>query len=74
MAMAVMMKHYDLAACEKVYTNIPLYSYLSEWIDDMRAPGGSYFECKDITTGLKYGQGSPAHYIPLWWILGARLP
>ena len=74
MTMAIMMKHYDLAACEQVYTNTPLYSYLSEGADRMRAPGGSYFECKDIATGCKHGQGSPAHYIPLWWILGARLP
>ena len=74
MAVAIMMKYYDLAAGEEVYTNTPLYAYLSEWIDGMRAPGGSYFECQDIATGRKYGQGSPAHYIPLWWILGARLP
>ena len=40
----------------------------------MRAPGDSYFECKDIATGRRYGQGSPAHYIPLWWIIGARRP
>ncbi len=73
-AVAIMMKHYDMAAGEEVYTNTPLYAYLREWIDGMRSPGGSYFECKDIATGRKYGQGSPAHYIPLWWILGARLP
>ena len=73
-AVAIMMKHYDLAAGEQVYTSTPLYEYLSAWIDGMRSPGGSYFECLDITTGRRYGQGSPAHYIPLWWILGARLP
>ena len=74
MAVAIMMKHYDLAAGEEVYTDTPLYAYLSNWIDGMRAPGGSYYECQDIKTGRKYGQGSPAHYIPLWWTLGARLP
>ncbi len=74
MAVAIVMKHYDLAAGEQVYTGTPLYAYLSDWIDRMRAPGGSYFECQDIDTGRRYGQGSPAHYIPLWWILGARLP
>ena len=73
-AVAIMMKHYDLAAGEEVYTNTPLYAYLSGWADSMRAPGGSYFESRDIATGRSYGQGSPAHYIPLWWILGARLP
>ncbi len=73
-AVAIMMKHYDLAAGEQVYTSTPLYEYLSEWIDGMCSPGGSYFECRDIESGRKYGQGSPAHYIPLWWILGARLP
>ena len=73
-AVAIMMKHYDLAAGEQVYTATPLYEYLGAWIDGMRSPGGSYFECRDIETGRKYGQGSPAHYIPLWWILGARLP
>ena len=74
MAVAIMMKHYDLAAGEQVYTSTSLYAYLSAWIDGMRAPGGSYYESKDIATGRRYGQGSPAHYIPLWWILGARLP
>ncbi|MCH2211520.1 MAG: hypothetical protein MK110_09470 [Fuerstiella sp.] len=74
MAVAIMMKHYDLAAGEQVYTGTPLYASLSDWIDLMRAPGGSYYECQDIVTGRKYGQGSPAHYIPLWWILAARLP
>ena len=73
-AVAIIMKHYDLAAGEQVYTSTPLYAYLSEWIDGMRAPSGSYYECRDIETGRRHGQGSPAHYIPLWWILGARLP
>lgn len=74
MAVAIMMKHYDLAAGEPVYTNTPLYESLSDWIDGMRAPGGSYYECQDIRTDRRSGQGSPAHYIPLWWILAARLP
>ena len=73
-AVAILMKHFDLAAEETVYTKTSLYSYLSNWIDNMKAPGGSYFECKDIKTNRKFGQGSPAHYIPLWWILGARIP
>jgi len=68
------MKSYDLAAGEDLYTATPLYAYLSEWIDNMRAPSGSYFEARDRATGQTFGQGSPAHYIPLWWILGARLP
>ena len=64
MAVAIMMKHSDLAVGEAVYTDTPLYAYLSEWVDGMRAPGGSYFECKDIATGRRYGQSSPAHYTP----------
>ena len=39
MAVAIMMKHYDLAAGEAVYTDTPPYAYLSAWIDGMRAPG-----------------------------------
>ena len=74
MAVAIMMKTYDLVAGEDIYTSTPLYAYLSEWIDNMRAPSGSYFEARDRATGQTFGQGSPAHYIPLWWILGARLP
>ena len=74
MAVAIIMKTYDLAAGKVVYTETPLYAYLSEWIDGMASPNGSYYECHDIETGRKYAQGSPAHYIPLWWILGSRLP
>lgn len=73
-AVTLLMKSFDLAADCDVYTGTALYAYLSGWIDEMRSPGGSYYECQDITTGRKFGQGSPAHYIPLWWILGARTP
>jgi hypothetical protein len=51
-----------------------LDEFLSDWIDGMRTPGGSYYECQGIETGRRYCQGSPAYYLSLWWILGARLP
>ena len=73
-AVALLMKSFDLAAGSQVYTGTPLYAYLSGWIDGMRAPGGSYYEGCDIATGRRFGQGSPAHYVPLWWILGASTP
>ena len=73
-AVMLLMKSFDLVAGSQVYTGTPLYEYLSGWTDGMRAPGGSYYECQDVATGRLFGQGSPAHYIPLWWILGATTP
>ena len=74
-AVAIMMKHYDLAAGEQVYTSTPLYEYLSR-VDRRHAssPAAATTSAWTSRPGRRYGQGSPAHYIPLWWILGARLP
>ena len=69
-AVAILMKLFDVAVGEDVYTTTPEYAYLCEWIDGMRAPNGGYYEAQDVVTGRRYSQGSPAHFIPLWWIFG----
>ena len=56
-AVAVLLKSFDRAAGEPVYTETPLYHYLSAWMDGMRAPGGGYFECKAVGTGERFGPG-----------------
>lgn len=69
-AVALTFRLIDLAHDRQDYTNRPLYEYLSAWIDAMRNPAAGYFECQDVKTGRRWGQGSPAHFLPLWWILG----
>lgn len=69
-AVALTFRMLDLALGTTEYTSRPLYAHLSQWIDSMRNPDGGYFECQDLKTGRKWGQGSPAHFIPLWWLLG----
>jgi hypothetical protein len=73
-AVAIMMKVHDVAAQQHVYTNTDLYSYLSGWIDGMAIPTGGWHESVYLGTGEKYGQGSPGHMIPLWWIFGGLTP
>ena len=69
-AVALTFRMLDLARGTTDYTSRLLYEYLSQWIDSMRNPDGGYFECQDLKTGQKWGQGSPANFLPLWWILG----
>ena len=69
-AVALTFRMLDQALGTTEYTSRPLYAHLSQWIDSMRNPDGGYFECQDLETGRKWGQGCPAHYLPLWWILG----
>lgn len=69
-AMAITMRLFDLAAGGAVYTDTPLYRYLSEWMDRMRTPEGSAYGCLDIPTGRRYCLGSPPQYMQLWWMLG----
>ncbi|MFC1451844.1 hypothetical protein ACFLSJ_00700 [Verrucomicrobiota bacterium] len=69
-AVALTFRMLDLALGTTEYTRRPLYAHLSQWIDSMRNPEGGYFECQDLKAGQKWGQGSPAHFLPLWWILG----
>ena len=70
-AVAISMRVIDLACGEARYTATPLYAHLSEWLDGMRAPMGGYYGCQDRPTDRKCcGQGTPAQFIPLWWILG----
>ncbi len=73
-AVAVLLRSFDRAAGQDVYTETPLYLYLSDWMDGMRSRDGGYFECRAVDSGDRFGKGSPAQYVPLWWILGARLP
>jgi len=69
-ALALTFRLVDLAAGEARYTETDLYTSLSGWIDGMRGPEGGYYECQDLETGRRWGQGSPAHYLPIWWTLG----
>lgn len=73
-AVAVLLRTFDQVAGEAVYTGTPLYKYLANWLDGMRDLDGGYFECKAVDTGDRFGKGSPGQYVPLWWMLGARLP
>lgn len=73
-AVAIMMKAHDVAAQRQFYTNTDLYAHLSGWIDCMMIPNGGWYEMDDLETGRKYGQGSPGHLIPMWWIFGGLTP
>ena len=63
-AVALTFRMLDQALGTTEYTSRPLYAHLSQWIDSMRNPDGGYFECQDLETGRKWGQGCPAHYLP----------
>ena len=85
-AMTIIMRLFDLASGGKVYTGSEHYRYLSGWMDRMRQPDGMCYGCEDIPEyrtqdskvvgnqqlagGKLYGNGSPAYYMQLWWILG----
>lgn len=69
-AVVATMRLFDSAAGETVYTETPLYEYLSGWMDAMRTPEGGCYGCQHIATGQRYCLGSPPHYMQLWWILG----
>ena len=68
------MRLYDLAAGEQTYTSTPLYRHLSSWMDSMISDHGLGYGCRrfenDEFSGMRYGLGSPAQYIQLWWMLG----
>lgn len=73
-ALAVLMRMFDLAAGERVYTGTDLYRYLAGWMDAMRDPDGACYGCRDVGAGRRFCLGSPPHYIQLWWMLGGFYP
>ena len=73
-AVAIMMKAHDVAAEREVYTDTDLYAYLTGWVDDMMIPTGGWYEGVELGAGKKFGQGSPGHFIPMWWRFGGLTP
>ena len=69
-AVAILMRLFDLAVGETIYTGKPLYQYVSRWMDEMRTPEGGCYGCRSFDGTRRYGLGSPPHYVQLWWILG----
>lgn len=73
-AVATLMRLFDLAAGEPVYTDRPLYRYLEGWMHGMRTSRGKCYGCRTFDGERRYGLGSPSHYVQLWWLLGGFLP
>jgi hypothetical protein len=69
-AVALVMRLYDLTTGTRTYRDSEVYGDVSWWIDAMKADRGYYgFQTRE---GLKrLGRGSPAQYIPCFWIFGA---
>lgn len=69
-AVAAIMRLYDLAAGDQVFTQTPLYRHLSAWMDGMISDSDLGYGCQQLGEGMRYGMGSPAQYMQLWWLLG----
>jgi hypothetical protein len=73
-AVATLLRLYDLAAGEPVYTDREVYRHLEGWMDGMRTADGRCYGCRSFDGSRRYGLGSPPHYVQLWWLLGGFLP
>ena len=68
-AVAIAMKFYDLTTGTTTYRDSDAYRDVASWIDSMKAERG-YYGYQTEYDGKRKGQGSPAQYIPCWWIFG----
>ena len=68
-AAAIAMKAYDLITGSNTYRDSNAYKDVASWIDSMKAENG-YYEYQTQQDGKRKGRGSPAQYIPCWWIFG----
>lgn len=69
-AVASIMRIYDLVAGDTVYTETQEYAHVSAWMDEMIGSNGLSYGCMRHQDRIRYGLGSPAQYMQLWWMLG----
>lgn len=68
-AVALGMKLYDLTTNTRTYRDSEEYRDVAGWIDSMKAEHG-YFGYQTQHDMKRKGRGSPAQFIPCWWIFG----
>ena len=68
-AVALGMKLYDLKTGTRTYSDSKEYRDVADWIDSMKDNTG-YFGYQTEHHMKRRGKGSPAQYIPCWWIFG----
>ena len=68
-AVAMGMKLYDLTTGTHTYRDSKEYREIAGWIDSMKDENG-YFGYQTEHDMKRRGKGSPAQYIPCWWIFG----
>jgi len=69
-AMAYLMRLADHVAQDDHFTRTATYAHFASWADGMRDTDGSFFEVREPYNDERRWKGSPAQYIPLWWLLG----
>lgn len=66
---ALAMKFYDLYSGQPYFTDTTQYRDIYTWILSM-ASEECFYEFQDVATRKRFGHGSPAQFLPIWWILG----
>lgn len=65
---ALALEFYDKATGCREFTSTRLYFDLESWILSM-FNGRNFLECQDLISNEKFGDGSAAYFLPLFWIL-----
>lgn len=68
-ALATAMKLFDLTTESTTFSSSSEYAKICAWIDGMKAEHG-FYEYQSNSDHSRHAQGSPAQYIPCWWIFG----